>query len=311
MSTSCFNGPGFKKIARLDDINGAKLANVNTPFGLHWKFSDAYSVGKFYAFAWTPICLSGPYEVSDLYEAIHLLEALPNFGGAYLQTRVQYEEIKPPAFDSNRMILAYRTTFHLDQSLTEEEWFGKMKSDSRQRFKKAKNLLDEKQVVLQIFDSGSSIPKTIKKTAHELYCEQANIKQFADCYKFNFSEFSALIEDPNWILTTISLNDQLLGMSIMGRTANNLDYTFAVNKCSKFEISRALILSAFRKGKALKSNICLGGGINENDKLAIFKQRMGTSEIKFGNIKLISQKLLDDLGKNYFSDFTDRKWPNV
>ena len=92
---------------------------------------------------------------------------------------------------------------------------------------------------------------------------------------------------------------------------HNLDYTFAATKPNEYDVGRMLILNAFRLGKWYKKNVCLGGGITEGDALEAFKARMGTKIVKFTNIKLVGNKLLDDMGDNNFINLEMQKWPNV
>ena len=89
MTEYCFNSDGFCKIANITSpsLNIRKQFNIGFP--IHFWSSKYRSISKNYKFICTPICLSGPRTIDELAVAIAQFSKVNNFGGAYIQTRLQ------------------------------------------------------------------------------------------------------------------------------------------------------------------------------------------------------------------------------
>ena len=80
---------------------------------------------------------------------------------------------------------------------------------------------------------------------------------------------------------------------------------------SKIDVSRLLIYFGFCLAKSEQKDLCLGGGIVENDNLSSFKLRMGSEPVKLVNLKLICKNLLHDIGRSNFQAYQNKRWPDV
>lgn len=266
--------------------------------------------GKCYDFFWTPICLSGPRDAQEVVKALVALRNIENFGGAYIQTRVALDEM-PTVHSFRKHHISYRTIFQLDTFSSESDWFNSMKRDSKSRFKKAFTLISQKNVAIQNYLDLEEVDPKVLIECYEIYMETSEIKNFHDNYKFDYKDFVGLLTSNLWYLSTLRCGGDILGFSIIGNTTHDLDYTFAASKTSQYDVSRMLILNAFRLGKRYQKNVCLGGGIFEGDALEEFKCRMGTKSVKLANIKLVGNHLIDDVGDDNFSNLELRRWPSV
>lgn len=307
---NCFNTYQFKNLVNINTLGGSQQTLLHMRFPLHWKRAVSGSSNKPYDFFWTPICLSGPRDTQEVDKAIAAFQNLENFGGAYLQTRTTLDQIGI-AHTFRKYHVSYRTTFHLDTCSCESDWFKSMKRDSRSRFKKASEFLLKNNVVVENYFGSEAIESEILKSCYEIYAKISKAKHFHVNYKFEFKDFATLLTSDLWYLSTLTYEGEILGFSIIGNTMHNLDYTFAATKSKEYDVGRILILNAFRLGKRYKKNVCLGGGITEGDALENFKTRMGTKAVKFSNIKLVGNKLLDDIGNDNFINLEMQKWPNV
>lgn len=306
---NCFLSPGFKSLAGVSDEDDQIRDLMGIKFPIVFSNSKAHS-SNFSLYAITPICLSGPILVEHLYEALAKLKDVEKFGGTYLQTRLDFDKVSRNLLSANNIHISYRTVYELDTGLAQEQWFQLMKRDSKSRFKKVLKDLNDNTLSCDFHDFNTIVNDATITDIYQIYQTTANLKGFGSSYQFSGNDFANLLADNSWALLAIRQEGKMLGFAILGDTSKDIDYTFAATTKSAFDISRALILCAFNISKNLKKNLCLGGGISENDELAIFKQRMGSSTTKFLNLKLISSPLLDEVGDRYFNEYECKRWPN-
>lgn len=280
-------------------------------FPLHYKCAYLGPKSSLYEFYWTPICLSGPKTDEELENCLKYFEENPEFGGAYLQTRLGYHGVEQLNYLGKRIHLAHRTVFHLPTQKSEKDWFSSMKRDSKARFSKIQKELDENRLTIRNYDFADEVDLSTLETCFEIYCNLAVKNGFRPQYRFIFDELFMLISSEKWCLHTINVDEHIVGFSVLGDTGYDIDYTFAATLPSPYDVSRALILSAFRFGKSLQKNVCLGGGIVEDDELAMFKLRMGTDVAKFVNLKICGKALYMEAGEKFFENYKTRRWPDV
>ncbi|MEK9669509.1 MAG: hypothetical protein VW421_00745 [Gammaproteobacteria bacterium] len=308
----CFASDGFakfiniapQKLLRADQPSPYILQDSATNFTKHFP-----SLG-FYV---TPICLSGFTKISDLGVVIeHLKLKKPNFGGCYIQTRVEYSDLveSSGSLDVN-MILGHRTVLSVDLSITRQKWFSIMKSDAKARFKKCEQHLAEGDLEVIWIDFGDVPSVGLIKRMHQLYMMKAKQLSFASRYRFTFEQWQHLLADDCWASCLVMLGGFLIGFAVIGRAGDDYDYTFAVaesyNHC---DLSRVLLLSTFDQlsGPGVRAELCIGGGISEGDSLEQFKKRMGTKEKHYCNIKYVIPSIYEKT-LSIVGDLKRNRWP--
>lgn len=311
MMRNCFFSAGFSKLVKLRSEELILSESKNLNFFVHHLKKDYDTSGKVLDFFLTPICLSGPQNLNDLVHVIKMFQSFDRFGGAYVQTRIERQktiELKSERID---WIPGYRTAFYLRHSWSKDSWIRSMRRDSRSRFNKALKDFTSKNISIERYSFSEGIEFQVAEELANLYLLTADQKNFRKSYRFEALDFWEVLNDNSWCLHIVRQKSNIIGFSIIGDTGIELDYTFSVSMPSKIDVSRLLIYFGFCLAKSEQKDLCLGGGIIENDNLSSFKLRMGSEPVKLVNLKLICKNLLHDIGRNNFQAYQNKRWPDV
>ena len=307
----CFLSDGFSKIAKISNAEQKLRKTLDLKFPIHFWTSNYNSSETKYKFICTPICLSGPRSFEELHMEISKFNKIDHFGGAYIQTRAKLTSINDIQETYNDKIVSYRTVYYLLHTWSMDDWYSRMKRDSRSRFKKLAEYCDVSHITIERVSFGESIDGELATQLSSKYHLTASERNFSSSYRFSAEQFLSLLNDPSWALIVVHANNDVIGFCIIGETEVDWDYTFAVSRPFHFDVSRLLIKKAFEFAKENNKNLCLGGGISENDQLSDFKSRMGTEAVRLANFKIISDKLLSFIGHSRFISYKTRRWPDA
>jgi len=183
----------------------------------------------------------------------------------YILSRNDLRGISSPSgFNLER----YRTNYYIDLGLSRNDWFDRLKRDARQRLRKALKLVEYDVEATDISDEFV-----------ENYLRIAEARGFSDNYRFDRNDFARINSADGVIcleLRDSSCGDFIAG-GIFGCYNGDVDYLFGADSANYRDAVRLLICEAreFFQRRGF-SRLYLGGGIMENDSLAMFKERMGT-----------------------------------
>ena len=205
-----------------------------------------------------------------------LLEA--NCISFYIQTKdfiKSLSESNDNLFDISR----FRTNYFFDLNRSEEDAISEHKRDSRSRLRKV--LRSKYEVITNSLNYNDF---------HHYYAANAERLNFSDKY---FLDLKTIKNIANMItlIEIKSENGTFLASGIFAESENEVDYLYGSDSFERKDSIRLLVHEAsnFYKSKGFKK-LFLGGGISENDNLAQFKERMGTTEAKCCAIMGITSK---------------------
>lgn len=289
-----------------------QTSSYNTTYGFPiLKFKASIKEAHGY-FSITPICLSGPQENTQVQSFLSSCGSSEDFLGCYVQTRIPCENLDESALARGSYHVGFRTVYYIYPGLDIDGWLKKMKPDARARMNKALNAHKKRQLEIKCYDFIEQVPPQTINEIDQIYSKLALKNGFSDQYRFNFSNFYQLGNDPYWRVHVVYSHDEVVGFCIIGLLNGELDYTFAAaNPNTKLEINRLLLFSAFELSNKMQLPICIGGGLREGDQLSQFKLRSGLSPLKLANFKFASKKYLDAVGLEHFDQAKQHRWPLV
>jgi len=145
-----------------------------------------------------------------------------------------------------------------------------MKRDSRSRVRKLKNRISETQIV-----RGPTYLKEFTKSYEAL----AQKLSFPQIYRFSFEEFATL-ESSSFIdlVNVVDAQGHWLCGAYVGKhgSTSSVDYLYSAVESEVTDGSRLLLCHLYEYySRQQITHFNLGGGISENDSLALFKLSMG------------------------------------
>lgn len=159
-----------------------------------------------------------------------------------------------------------RTNYYIDLRLSDDEWLAQQKSDSRQRLKKA---IHTKSVEVK----EARVSKDFISHYHRI----AGAKNFSHTYVFSEADFNRIDSARNVVYLELRDAKDFIAGGLFGCDRADVDYLFGADSPIHRDAIRVLIYEARKYFKERRfDRLYLGGGIREDDSLAVFKQRMGT-----------------------------------
>ena len=194
----------------------------------------------------------------------------------------------------------YRINYKFNLNNSIENLMNNQKRDCKQRLKKAINSICYK---VNLSTDLTNFTKQYKKLSDK--------NNFSLSYRFDIDNFKAMLKSEDVVyLELIDNYNNFLSGGFFGICNQEVDYLFGATSEIANDTIRLLIWEAIKKFKkdGLKS-LFLGGGIQENDSLSVFKKRFGTEEVKCSLIKVIVNKkqveriMNEKINKNWFDGF--------
>ena len=267
------------------------------------KYSETLS--KSGLFLLSPICLSGSQNMDFEAEIEQGSIADSHFDGGFLQSRT--ESKKGARFISSDKWLAnidYRTNYRLPLDQTLDELLKSMKRDSRSRVRKTLSKIDNFSL------SSAASDNNAIKAFSDLYAITATRLNFAPAYQFSFAQWQALLADDCWRLYMLSLDDRVIGGSVVCELDEGFDYTFTAYDPDYPEAARAIIVMLFLLlGSETPSFLELGGGIAEGDALASFKESMGGVPVAFERMRFVNAASSRGGNSERAEIYLSKRWP--
>jgi len=194
-----------------------------------------------------------------------------------------------------------RQNYVIDLQLSYDQWLMQQKSDSRQRLRKA---LDTTRYEL--------VETTLSNEYIVNYRRIAEEKNFPPRYVYAEADLKKIAAATN--ITYLELRDdrEFIAGGLFGCDRADVDYLFGANSPRYTDAIRLLINEARQYFKIRAFDwLCLGGGIQENDSLAVFKQRMGTLRQSCSAIRVVvnidqAEQLM---GSTYSTDWFNGYFP--
>jgi hypothetical protein len=144
---------------------------------------------------------------------------------------------------------------------------------------------------------------------NEFYFNTAVKNNFPATYRYNKQDLRIMNTCNNNLLpfSLYDLTGKYCGGALFGRTSfDSCDYILGSFETDKNIDGRVGLIQCFAELKKLGiTTVNLGGGIQENDKLAEFKKSLGSYEALFYNLKIINN--FSEYKKTYLKDYIPSK----
>ena len=239
-----------------------------------------------------PILFQDGFWEENIYSVINLLEQT-NCLSLYLQTK---NSISIENLPVNISIDTFRTNYYFDLSIEMESLRLSQARDSRQRLNK---VLKQNYCVLSDSVDLSDF--------YYHYSRIAKNKEFNQTYRNSQAQFEALLS--NKCIEYLEIRDEdgkFLSGGFFASSGDIVDYLYGSESNKRQDVIRLLIFEALRFFKTKKKKwLFLGGGVKEEDSLAIFKKRMGTIEQKCSTIRCITNI---EIAENIMDQKFNQNW---
>jgi hypothetical protein len=188
-----------------------------------------------------------------------------------------------------------RKNYYFDITLNEKTLLSNMKKDARQRLNKALRNT-----------SFEVLATEVSLDFYQHYKKISISRGFSEKYNFSHKQFKGFSGVLGVEYLELRSDGLFVAGGFFGTNNNEVDYLYAANNDLFPDSVRLLIWSAilYFKKKEFKK-IFLGGGISENDTLAVFKQRLGTFEQKCSVIMAV---LNQDKAEYYAKKTFNNEW---
>ena len=252
----------------------------------------------------SPICLTGvtKFEWETVCRFIHEDLAPYKIAGGFLQTRdtstiEQHKSIQ----EKGAYFVDKRTSFRLQTGLGVQAYINSMKRDSRQRVRK---LLKEKDK----FTLRKAETEEDFNLFGEMYLNNAKKFDFDSLYCFDKEDWKHLYENDGFHLWLLSYEKKIVAGTILTKALDGLDYTFFAYDSSIKDISRANLFFLYQQHLNQQDYLNLGGGIEENDTLARFKESMGGRAVGFKRYRFLIKNKGTEVTTGHLNRLRKR-WP--
>ena len=225
----------------------------------------------------TPICLSGPLSI-DFEEFFSNKKLAKNsIQGGFIQSRC--EAIPQADFVQFGDYCAYfdtRVNYRIPLSLNDEKYLSSLHRYSKYSIRKM--MSSEADFSLLRVEGDE---KKLEEFAG-LYANTATRVGFAPEYHFDLEDWRCLLASRYWRLYLLYCDNSLIAGAVICEVGSGYDYTFIGNDPDVKDSSRALLYFVRKElSKESSGHLDIGGGIEEGDSLAKFKQNMGGAPIPF------------------------------
>ena len=196
----------------------------------------------------------------------------------YIQTK-DFIESLADSDDSLYSTKRLRTNYYFDLNRSEHESISSHKRDSRSRLRKALKS-----------DYNLKIKGTNYEAFSKNYSAIAEKLKFTEKYSLELDAIKKINQNIN--LIEINAKDgTFLASGIFTECEDEVDYLYGADSFVMKDAIRLLVHEAanYYRTKDYKK-VFLGGGVTENDNLAEFKERMGTTPVKCSTIMGITSK---------------------